>query len=163
MGGETVNLYIAKKAFSLFGKYDVTDGQGNILYKVAEQPSLTDKLIVTDAKGREAGEIHRKVITTTGAWVLYDHGTYIGELHDHHELFKEELAVTRLDWHIAGTFRGWNYQIKKGPFTVIATVSSQMFHATQHYVIDVEDRALALPSLLVSLAVSLYSTPDKQN
>lgn len=156
-----MNLYIAKKAFSLFGKYDVTDDQGTILYKVAGQPSLTDKLTVSDAAGNPVGMIRRKVLTTTGAWALYDHGTYIGELHDHHELFKEELAVTHLDWHIAGTFWGWNYQIRRGIFTVIATVSPQLFHATEHYVINVEDPSLALPALLVSLAVSLYSAPKQ--
>ena len=158
-----MKLYIAKKAFSLFGKYDVKNEDGQLVYEVCGQPSVTDKLIVKDAAGKQVGEVRKKALTISDAWALYESGEYIGELHEHHELFNKDLAVTRLDWHIAGTFWNWQYQIKKGPFEVIATVSEQQWHAIEHYVIDVANEQFALACLLISLAVSIIASGKTPN
>lgn len=53
-------LYIAQKMFSLFGKFDVKNQNGNLAYRVIGKPSLTKTLKIENAKGKPIGSIHKK-------------------------------------------------------------------------------------------------------
>ncbi|MDE5759252.1 MAG: hypothetical protein K2H85_11650, partial [Allobaculum sp.] len=58
------DLYIAQKMFSLFGSsFDVKNAQGQVVYRVHGELSLTQKLAIFNDKHQEVGEVRKALIS----------------------------------------------------------------------------------------------------
>ena len=65
------------------------------------------------------------------------------------------LSRYKLDvrWHIDGTIMEWDYNILDRNSYLIASISKELFHMTDTYVIDVRDPENALDTLMFVLAI----------
>ena len=65
------------------------------------------------------------------------------------------LSRYKLDvrWHIDGTIMEWEYSILNRSNYPIASISKELFHMTDTYVIDVRDPENALDALMFVLAI----------
>ena len=67
--------------------------------------------------------------------------------------FKPRFNIDCNDWQIEGDFLGWDYEILNGSGSHAATVSKELLHMTDTYVIDVADPKDSLMALMVVLAI----------
>ena len=56
-------------------------------------------------------------------------------------------------WHVDGDFLEWDYRIIDAAGRQVATISKEILHLTDTYVIDVRDPADALCALMMVLAI----------
>lgn len=71
------SLFIATKFFSITQKTDITDADGNVVYRSKSRAiSLHDKTDIVDANGKQVAHIERKVLTLRKVhWVTMAGGT----------------------------------------------------------------------------------------
>ena len=56
-------------------------------------------------------------------------------------------------WHVDGDFLEWDYRILNAAGQQVASISKELLHLTDTYVIDVRDPADALCALMLVLAI----------
>lgn len=146
-------LYIAQKMFSLFGKFDVKNQNGNLAYRVIGKPSLTKTLKIENAKGKPIGSIHKKMIVLLPTFEMFEDGKKIGEIRKEVSLFRPKLSVSYEGWKVEGDFFNWNYVVKNDKGQTIAKIDKELWHMTDHYAIHYEDDQDSLVLLMIVLAI----------
>lgn len=68
-------------------------------------------------------------------------------------LFNPQYDIDYNGWHIDGSFMEWDYDITDGSGRLVASISNEILHLTDQYVIDVEDSQDALIALMFVLAI----------
>lgn len=145
-------LYIAQKMFSLFGKFDVKNQAGDLVYVVKGKPSFTKTLSIENAQGKVVGSIHKKMIAILPTFEMVENGKVIGEIRKDISLFRTKLSVSYEGWRVEGSFFEWNYTIKKDGRT-IAKIDKELWHMTDHYAIHYQEGEDSLILLMVVLAI----------
>jgi uncharacterized protein YxjI len=84
---------------------------------------------------------------------LYEGERYVGCITKEFSFFRPRFSVDCNGWTVEGEFWEWDYQIMDAAGGTVATVSKELFHMTDTYVIDVSDSADALHALMVVLAI----------
>ena len=149
-----MRLFFKQRFFSWFDSYDIYDDEGNTLYTVKGQLSWGHKLNIYDADGYFLGTVKQRVFTFTPTFERYVGNDLIGSIR--REFFSIFHPVYHIDfngWEAEGNFMGWDYSIKNPDGSIAATVSKDLFHWTDHYVIDVRDPNDALCALMFVLAI----------
>ncbi len=67
--------------------------------------------------------------------------------------FKPKFNIDCNGWQVEGDFWEWDYTIRDSFGAAIASVSKELFHWTDTYVIDVADPQDALCALMLVLAI----------
>ena len=83
----------------------------------------------------------------------------IGEIQKEFTFFKPKFHITFGNYTVEGNFIEWNYEVKKDE-KIIATISKEIFHLTDTYIINVEENE-ALIVLMIVLAID--SIKDHKN
>ncbi len=68
-------------------------------------------------------------------------------------LFNPQYDIDYNGWHTDGSFMEWDYDITDGSGRLVASISNEILHLTDQYVIDVEDSQNALIALMFVLAI----------
>ncbi|MDO4978020.1 MAG: LURP-one-related family protein [Eubacteriales bacterium] len=147
-----MKLYFKQRLFSWFDSYDIYDESGNVVFIVKGQLSWGHKLVIYDAAGHELGMVLQKVLTILPKFELYEDGNYLGCLKKELSFLTQHYKIDFNGWYVEGNFTGWNYTIFGGGFP-IASISKELFHMTDHYLIEVTHREDALRALMVVLAI----------
>ena len=84
---------------------------------------------------------------------LYIGERYVGEVRKELTLFRPAFALDFNGWRVQGSFSEWDYTIDSASRGCIATITKELFHWTDTYVIDVADPKDALGALMVVLAI----------
>lgn len=92
---------------------------------------------------------------------IYIDDHYIGSFQKKISLFPKYVLEFN-DWVIDGDFMNWNYSINDSDHE-IATISKELFHFTDVYVIDVHNSQDALYALLVVLAIDAEKCSASNN
>ena len=92
------------------------------------------------------------MLTFLPKFEMYVGENYIGCIEKEFTFFKPRFTIDCRGWTVEGSFLEWDYTILCGGRTV-ATVSKELFHLTDTYVIDVADSADALGALMLVLAI----------
>ncbi|WP_304684033.1 LURP-one-related/scramblase family protein [Ileibacterium valens] len=145
-------LYIAQKIFSLWGEYDVTNEQGQMVYHVKGVPSFLRKQLIFDASGAQVGEIKQQ-FSFLPEFNIYIHGRQVGTIKSRLSLFKTNLDLNYYHWNVVGNFFAWNYQVFSQSNREIATIGVELWHMSDHYYIRFDQEQDALPLLLLALAI----------
>jgi len=108
---------------------------------------------VFDCYGQELGMVKEKVITLLPKFEVYAHGGYLGCIKKELSLFIPKYDIDYNGWHVEGNIFEWDYSITSPTQGLVATVSKQLFHLTDQYVIDVANPQDALTVLMFVLAI----------
>ncbi len=158
------DLYIAQKMFSLFGSsFDVKNAQGQVIYRVHGELSLTQKLAIFNDKHQEVGEVRKALISILPKYELYENGKKIGYIEKDFTLFHPKYTLSCGDWKVDGDLLHWNYSIYNGQGQLVGQIRKELWHLTDHYVITCDSEADALRILMVVLAIDCVNEGDNKN
>ncbi len=148
-----MKLLFKQRFFSWLDSYDIYDEQGNTVYTVEGKLAWGHCLHILDAYGEHIGTVKEVVLTFLPKFELYVRDRYVGCISKEFTFFRPKFDIDCNGWEIEGGFMEWDYQIADGAGGLVATVSKELFHMTDTYVIDVERREEALMALMVVLAI----------
>ena len=147
-----MRLYFKQRFFSWFDSYDIYAEDGAVAYTVEGKLAWGHCLHILDAAGRHIATVKERVLTFRPKFEMYVGDNYIGCIEKEFTFFKPRFTIDCRGWTVEGSFLEWDYTIRSGGRTV-ATVSKELFHWTDTYVIDVADPADALGALMLVLAI----------
>mgnify|MGYP000587427812 CR=1 FL=1 len=155
-----MKLLFKQRLFSWFDSYDIYDEFGNTVYVVKGQLSWGHKLVIYDADGNEIVKAYIPVFDATenvpascSATEIYKNGTYIGCLSKEISFLTPHYNIDYNGWHIDGSIMEWDYNILDQRGYSVASVSKELFHMTDTYVIQVNEPEYALDALMFVLAI----------
>jgi uncharacterized protein YxjI len=148
-----VQLLFKQRFFSWFDSYDIYDAQGRTVFTVEGKMSWGHRLHILNADGEHIATVKQRVMTFLPRFELYEGEAYVGCITKEFSFFRPSFSVDCNGWAVDGDFMEWDYQIVDASGAVIATVSKELFHMTDTYVIDVVDPEDALHALMVVLAI----------
>ena len=147
-----MRLNFKQRFFSWLDSYDIYDEDGNTVFTVEGKLSWGHCLHVKDAYGNHIGTLQERIFTFLPQFEIYINETYIGCIKKEFTLFKPQFTIDFNGWQVDGQWMEWDYTIMDGARRV-ATISKELFHWTDTYLIDVNDPRDALGALLVVLAI----------
>lgn len=148
-----MKLYFKQRFFSWFDSYDIYDEQGNTLYVVKGQLAWGHCLKIFDRTGNEVGTVKERILTFLPKFEIYLGDQYLGCIKKEFTLFKPQFTIDYNGWQIQGSFMEWDYQITNASGTEVASISKELFHMTDQYVIDVRGDENSLIVLMFVLAM----------
>lgn len=148
-----MRLLFKQRFFSWFDSYDIYDESGNTVYTVEGKLSWGHCLHIQNAAGQHIGTVKEVVLTFLPKFEIYAQDTYVGCISKEFTFFKPRYHIDCNGWQIDGSFMEWDYQIINGAGVRVATVSKELFHMTDTYVIDVVRPEDGLMALMVVLAI----------
>ena len=148
-----MKLLFKQRLFSWFDSYDIYDEAGSTVFTVEGKLSWGHKLHILNRFGDHIGTVKQVVLTFLPTFELYEEDRLIGTIKRKFTLFKPAYEIDFNSWHIEGNFLEWDYRITDAAGRVVATISKELFHLTDTYVIDAADDIDALYPLMVTLAI----------
>ena len=148
-----MRMLFKQRFFSWFDSYDIYDESGAVLYTVRGQMSWGHCLKIFDARDREVGTVKERIFTLLPRFELYLGENYAGCVSREFSLFRPRYNIDCCGWQVEGDFMEWDYTIAGDVGGPVATVSKELFHWTDTYVIDVRDPRDGLMALMLVLAI----------
>lgn len=148
-----MRMYFKQRFFSWFDSYDIYDEQGNTLYVVKGQLAWGHCLKIFDTYGNEVGTVKERVLTFLPKFEVYLGNQYLGCISKEFTFFKPKYDIDYNGWHIDGSVMEWEYEITNAMGYMVASISKELFHLTDQYVIDVPNQQDALIVLMFVLAI----------
>ena len=148
-----MRLYFKQRFFSWFDSYDIYDEAGNTVYTVEGKLSWGHCLHILDAGGTHIGTVQERVLTLLPKFELYEGGAYVGCIQKAFTFFAPRFDIDCNSWQVQGSFLEWDYTVTEPCGAPVATISKELFHWTDTYVIDVLDPRNALRVLMLVLAI----------
>lgn len=147
-----MKLLFKQRIFTWFDSYDIYNENQETEYTVEGQLSWGHCLHIMDRGGYHVGTVKEKVFSWLPSFEIYEGDVYQGRITKEFTFFKPSFTLDFKGWSIEGDWFEWDYQIVDGN-RLVATVSKELFHWSDTYVIDVEDPEDALYVLMVVLAI----------
>ncbi len=148
-----MRMYFKQRLFSWFDSYDIYDENDNVLYRVEGQLALGHLLYICDAAGNHLGTVKERIFTFLPQFEMYEGEQFIGSIAREFSFLIPRYTINCFDWHVSGDMMQWDYEILDHYDHLIASVSKDLFHLTDQYVIEVENPANQLYALMFVLAV----------
>ena len=125
-----MRLLFRQRMFSWFDSYDIYDENGNTVYVVKGQLSWGHLLNIYDAYENKLGCISKEFT-----------------------FFKPKYNIDFNGWQVEGNWLEWDYTILRSDGGVVATISKELLHMTDTYVLDIQNPKDALHVLMFVLAM----------
>ena len=149
-----MKLYFKQRFFSWFDSYDIYDyDTGDVVYTVEGQLAWGHCLHILDADGRHIATVKQRVLTFLPTCDLYLGDACIGTICKEFTIVRPLFTLNFNGWQVQGSFMEWDYQVTESCGALVATVTKELFHWTDTYVIDVVNPADALRALMLVLAI----------
>lgn len=148
-----MRMMFKQRLFSWFDSYDIFDEQENTIFEVKGQLAWGHCLKIFDAQGRELGTVKEKVLTLLPKFEVYMGEQYLGSINKEFSIFTPRYNIDYRGWHVEGNFLEWDYTILDSDRNHVATVSKELLHLTDTYILDVDRQEDALPVLMFVLAI----------
>lgn len=148
-----MRLLFKQRLFSWFDSYDIYNESGETVYTVKGQLSWGHCLKIFDAQGREIGTVKERVLTFLPKFELFLNGQYAGCISKEFSFLHPRYNIDCNGWHVEGNFMEWDYRVIGPSGNCVASISKELFHWTDTYVIDVYDAQDALSALMLVLAI----------
>ena len=149
-----MQLMIKQRVFSWSDTYDVFDESGEARYFVkAEIFSFGHQIHVFDKRtGAEVGSIHQQLFTFMPKFEIVIGGRSVGTISREFTFFHPRYHVDFRGWDVEGDLLGWDYSVCRGSREVM-TVSRELFHWGDTYMLRYADPADEIPGLLLVIAL----------
>lgn len=147
-----MKLLLKQRLFSWLDSYDVYDKDGNTVFIVKGKLSFGHCLIVYDTNGNELAMLKERVMTFLPRFDIFIGGREVGCITKEFTFFHPKFSIDFNGWWVEGDIFGWNYSVI-GDGRTVMTVTKDVFHLTDHYVLNIPDSENALQGLLLALAI----------
>ena len=148
-----MRLYFKQRFFSWLDSYDIYDEEGRTVFTVEGKLSWGHCLHILDAAGNHIATLQEKVFSFLPRFELYIGEQYVGCITKEFTFFRPSFTIECNDWEVNGEWLEWDYEIQSASRGPIASLSKELFHLTDVYVLDVRDPDDALGVLMVALAI----------
>jgi len=148
-----MKLLFKQRLFSWLDSYDIYDENEETVFYVKGQFSWGHCLQIYDTNNFHIGTIKEEVLTFLPKFNMYVHDEYIGRIYKEFSLFKPIYHIECNDWTIQGDWLEWDYQIIDSQQNLIATISKDILHLTDTYILDIVNPQDALYVLMVVLSI----------
>ena len=148
-----MKLLFKQRLFSWFDSSDIYNEAGETVYVVKGQLAWGHCLKIFDPTGREIGTVRQRVLTFLPKFELYIGDRCIGCIHREFTFFKPCYRIDGCGWSVEGDFFEWDYRILDSFGREVASISKELFHWTDTYVINVTNPPDALGALMLVLAI----------
>ncbi|MGM9659298.1 MAG: LURP-one-related/scramblase family protein [Faecousia sp.] len=157
-----MQLYIKQRIFSWTDSYDVYDETGQARYEVrAELLALGHQIHVYDKRtGRETGSIHQKLLALLPRFEIVIDGRVQGTIRREFTFFRPRYQVDFRGWTVEGDLMGWDYRVTRGNEKIMS-ISKEIFHWSDTYVLRYDNPANEMPGLLLVLAIDAANCTDE--
>lgn len=148
-----MKLIFKQRIFSWLDSYDIYDEMGNSVYTVKGQLSWGHCLKIFDQSGRTLGMVKERVLTFLPKFEVYRGNEYLGCIAKEFSLFRPRYDIDYNDWHVEDSIMEWDYRITAPDGGTIASVSKELLHLSDTYVLTIADPKDALTVLMFVLAI----------
>ena len=148
-----MKLLFKQRFFSWFDSYDIYDEVGNTVFTVEGKLAWGHCLHILNAAGEHIGTVQQRVLTFLPKFELYIGEQYYGCICKEFTFFTPRFTLECSDWEVNGSFMEWDYDITDATGNTVASISKEILHLTDQYVIDVVDENDALTALMFVLAI----------
>ncbi len=149
-----MKLLIKQRVFSWTDSYDVYDEHGEARYYVsAEFFTFGHQIhVYNKVTGEELGSIHQRLFTFLPTFEIVINGQVMGTVQKQFSLFTPRYEVDYRGWEVEGDFMSWDYSVMRGGREVM-TISKELFHWGDTYVLEYKNPADEMPGLLLAIAI----------
>lgn len=148
-----MRLLFKQRIFSWFDSYDVYNEAGSTVYTVQGKLAWGHKLVVSDADGRELATVREKLFRFLPQFEIWLGDRLAGTIRRELSFFRPRYEIDFRGWEVEGNWLGWDYTIRDAQEQLVATVSKELLHWTDTYVLDIVDPRDALCVLAFVLAI----------
>lgn len=148
-----MKLLFKQRFFSWLDSYDIYNENEEVIYTVQGKLSWGHCLHIYNQGQEHIATIKEEVLTFLPKFNMYIGEQYIGRIYKEFSFFKPVFHLDCNDWKVQGDWLEWDYQIMTSQGIHIATVSKDVFHFTDHYILDIVEPQNALCVLLIVLAI----------
>lgn len=148
-----MRLLFKQRIFSWFDSYDVYNEAGSTVYTVQGKLAWGHKLVVSDADGRELATVREKLFRFLPQFEIWLGDQLAGTIRRELSFFRPRYEIDFRGWEVEGNWLGWDYTIRDAQEQLVATVSKELLHWTDTYVLDIVDPRDALCVLAFVLAI----------
>lgn len=146
-------LTFKQKMMSLAGKYEVYDESGAIAYKIQGRIRVPKRFDIYDSQGNKIAALKSKFFDILPQFRLFVGDEEMGRVKKKFTFFTQKFKVDCNNWKIDGNILGWNYSIVDADNALVASMKKELWHMTDHYVLDIVDPKDALLVLMIVLAI----------
>lgn len=144
-----MKLLFRQRIFSCLDSYDIYDENQNVVYSVKGKISFGHCLYIYDNYHNHIGTIKEEVLRLLPRFRMYINDQYIGEIYKDLTIFKPQYHIECNGWRIQGNIWEWDYNVINHN-QIIATISKELFHLSDTYILNDQD---ALYVLMIVLAI----------
>ncbi len=148
-----MKLFFKQRFFSWFDSYDIYNEDGSVAFVVRGRPAWGHRLRILDESGNTIGQVKQKVFTWLPAFDLYVGKNRIGRIRKKWSWFRPKYAFDCNGWQVQGSFWEWDYTIVDSSGALVARINKELWHWTDHYVLDIVDPSQRLLVLMFVLAI----------
>ena len=150
-----MKLYFKQRMFSWFDSYDIyhMDEDGAVAFTVEGKLAWGHCLHILDPAGQHIATVKQQVLTLLPKFDLYVGERRAGAIRKEFTLFRPSFTLDFNGWRVEGSFMEWEYRILDAQGRLVASISKELFHWTDTYVIDVAEGENPLYALMVVLAI----------
>ena len=131
----------------------VVDDSGAVAFTVEGKLAWGHCLHILDPMGRHIATVKQQVFTFLPKFDLYIGEQCVGTICKEFTFLRPSFTLDCKGWRMEGSFMEWDYTILDAQNRQVATVSKELFHWTDTYVIDVAEEQDALYALMIVLAI----------
>ena len=88
-----MKLLFRQKFFSWFDSYDITDENGNVVFKIKGQLALGHCLKIYNQFGQEVGMVKEKIISLLPRFIIYENDCQLGYISRKISLFTSSYDI----------------------------------------------------------------------
>ena len=147
-----MRLLFKQRLFSWFDSYDIYDEDGNVVYEVKGQLDWGHCLKVYQSNVHLA-TIKQVLLTFIPRFEIYKDDQYVGSISKEFSFFVPRYNIDFNGWQVEGNWLEWDYTILRSDGGVVATISKELLHMTDTYVLDIQNPKDALHVLMFVLAM----------
>ena len=147
-----MRLLFKEKLFSWFDNYDIYDENGNVVFTVEGKLAWGHCFKIYDRYGNELGMLKEKVFSFLPVFEIYINGMLVGSIKKEFTFFKPKFSLNFNNWTVDGNLFEWDYTVYDGNREIM-TVSKELMHLSDTYILDIYNEENVLAGLLIALAI----------
>lgn len=148
-----MKLLFRQRIFSWLDSYDIYNERGEAVLTVRGQLSWGHCLKIFNQQGDHVGTVRERVLTFLPKFEMYYGDDYMGSIEKELTFFRPRYRIDCRGWEVEGSVMEWDYSIRDHCGGLIATVTKELFHMTDTYVLDVVNPKDGLDVLMLVLAI----------
>jgi len=149
------SLFTSTKVLTLHHRIDITDNNGNIVYKAETKfPSIHDKTDIFDAEGKHVAHIERKILTIHERhFIDMADGTSFELSNELLHLIKDITNIEGLGWQLRGNILGLNFALYDENGDTVAVIGQKLISIHDKYCMDIyqPEHEATVVAILVAL------------